>query len=132
VRREAGEQHERNMREGAQLLREFTIFFAVNFFTCVVGIIELLPEFEKIIGFYSWRFIAISALYFGLLLGIVFSVNKCFWLYEQNRALVGRFGFFFNEIEPFQTRGRTMKKILMMAFLIVFCLLYLVKIGLLE
>ncbi len=55
---------------------EFFLFFAVLFFTCVVGIITLLPELEKIKGVFGG--FANSLLYFGLLLGVDYSVYKFF------------------------------------------------------
>ena len=114
----------------AEVLREFSIFFAVLFFTCVVGIIELLPEFEKISGVFGR--IAISAIYFGLLAGIIFSIDRCFWLYEQNKSLAGKYGFNFPQIEPFHTMGKSIERLLIVGILVVFITLYLVKIGLLQ
>lgn len=119
----------------AQVLREFTIFFAVMFFTCVVGIIEFLPELNKIHLMHApWGFTTISIIYFALLAGIIYSVKYCFWLYEQNRRFreMGKSGFFFPFIEPFETKGKMVKKFLMVAPLVVFTLLYLVKIGILT
>jgi hypothetical protein len=121
---------ERDAKYSAEILREFSIFFAVLFFTCVVGIIELLPEFGKIKGIYG--LVAISIIYFGLLVGVIFSIDKCFWLYEQNKAYAGRFGFNFPEIEPFRKRGRILGRLLIIGVLLVFTLLYFVKIGILS
>lgn len=114
----------------AQLLREFIIFFAVLFFTCVVGIIELLPEFDKIEGMFG--LLSISAIYFGLLIGMVFSVDKCFWLYERNKMFAGKFGFNFPEIEPLPLKGKKIKNVLIVGILFVFTMLYFVKTGFLE
>lgn len=100
------------------------------FFTCVVGIIELLPEFDKIKG--TWGWMAISTLYFGLLAGIVFSVHECFWLYEQNRTYAGRFGFNFPDIEPFGQKGKAIERLLIIGTLAIFTVLYLVKVGILQ
>jgi len=113
-----------------QLLREFIIFFAVMFFTCTVGIIELLPEFDKIDGIFGW--IAISTIYFGLLAGIIFSIDKCFWLYEQNKRFAGKLGFNFPEIEPFYLKGERVRRLLIIVILLVFIMLYLVKIHILQ
>lgn len=120
----------RDRKPTAELLRDFAIFFAVIFFTCLVGIIELLPEFDRIRGI--WGFTAISSIYFGLLAGVIFSIYVCFWLYEQNRALAGKFGFRFFLIEPFYQRGKILEKLLIAAILVIFTLLYLVKIGILQ
>ena len=57
----------KNKKHNAELI-EFTIFFAVMLFTCVVGIIELLPEFDKIKGIFGS--ISVSALCFAFLVGI--------------------------------------------------------------
>jgi hypothetical protein len=116
-----------NRRFKAELLREFSIFFAVLFLTCVVGIIELLPELEKMTGAFSW--LSLSALYFGLTAGSVYCVDKCFWLYEQQR---GAFGFNFPEIEPFYSRGKMIRRALIIGILVVFIFLYFVKVGILR
>ena len=125
----------RDKKYTAEVLREFSIFFAVLFFTCVVGIIELLPEFDKISKYpylLSFGWIFLSILYFGLLFGIVFCIDRCFWLYDQNKRLAGEFGFNFPEIEPFYTKGKKMKKPLITVILLVFFMLYFVKIGVLQ
>ena len=114
----------------AESLREFSIFFAVIFLTCVVGIIELLPELDMIDGVFGW--ISVSAIYFGLLAGIVFSTHACFWLYAQNRRIAGRYGFYFPAIEPFHTKGKIYEGVLIVGIVLVFITLYLVKIGFLR
>ena len=114
-----------------EVLREFSIFFAVLFLTCIVGIIELLPEFDKIHG-NVWLGGSLSAIYFGLLAGIIFSIDKCFWLYEQNKRLAGEFGFNFPEIEPFYLKGKKIERLLIVGILVTFFILYLVKIGFLA
>lgn len=121
---------ERRKEFTASLLRDFSIFFAVLFFTCVVGIVELLPEFEKINGILSW--ICISTIYFGLLTGVVFSIQRCFWLYEQNKRFAGALGFNFPEIEPFDSFGKIIEYPLITGVLLTFFVLYLVKVGLLR
>lgn len=45
--------HDRDADFRSGLLRDFVIFFAVLFLTCVVGIIELLAEFDRINGFFG-------------------------------------------------------------------------------
>ena len=118
----------------AELLREFAIFFAVLFLTCVVGIIELLSEFEKINGLFGW--ISISSIYFGLLFGIVYSMDKCFWLYEQNRMFSGKFGYNYPDIEYFILKifksDKNLEGFLVAVVTLIFIMLYLVKIGLLR
>jgi hypothetical protein len=117
---------ERNREYKADALRDFSIFFGALFFTCVVGIIELLPEFGNVNGIFGK--VSISTIYFGLLCGIVFSIDKCFWLYEQNRT-IGGYGFNFPTIEPYNTKGKRIKKLFIMAILLTFVVLYFVKIG---
>lgn len=119
----------------AEFLREFMIFFAVMFFTFIVGIIELLPELSKIDPRLTpWGFTVISIIYFGLLAGIIFSVKYCFWLYEENREFreKGKFGFYFPLIEPLYSRGKILEKFLIVGLFVVFTLLFLVKIGVLT
>ena len=115
-------------RLAGEVLREFSIFFAVLFLTCIVGIIELLPEFDKIHG-NVWLGGSLSAIYFGLLALMIFSIDKCFWLYEQNKRLTGEFGFNFPEIEPFYLKGKKIERLLIAGILVTFFILYLVKIG---
>ena len=119
----------------AEFYRTLIIFFAGVFFTCVVGLIELLPEFETVTG--SIGRITLTILYFGLLSGILFSINKCFLLYEKNKTYGGQFGFIIPDIELFHIKRYHLKpndleKLLISGFLSVFVLLYLVKIGLLP
>lgn len=120
----------RSEKSIAELLIEFIIFFAVMFFTCTVGIIELLSEFDKIDGIFGW--IAISTIYFGLLAGIIFSIDKCFWLYEQNKRFAGKLGFNFPELEPFYLKGKRIERLLIITILLIFTMLYLVKIRVLQ
>jgi hypothetical protein len=122
----------------ADFLREFMIFFAVLFFTCVVGIIELLPEFESINGLFTWSWFAVSFLYFGLLLGVDYSVYVCFNLYEENKWVREHYGvgFFFPDLEKLirlvfkKLRRLQLFTVAIVTF--VFVLMYLVKIGLLK
>lgn len=119
----------RDRRAVAELLRDFIVFFAILFLTCVVGIIELLGEFEKIKGIFGG--VTIFIIYFGLVFLMIFGVNKCFWLYEQNKMYKG-YGFFFHEIEPIETRGKKIKEGLIIAILVIFTVLYFVKIGVIQ
>jgi hypothetical protein len=120
----------------SDFLREFMVFFAILFFTCVVGIIELLPEFESINGLASG--LVVSAVYYGLLLGIDYSLYKCFYLYEQNKIVKEQYGygFYFPELESLI--GLVFKKLKRLQWFsvtvvtLVFILFYLVKIGLLR
>ena len=113
----------------AELLRDFTIFFAVLVFTCIVGIIELLPELEKVSG--SFGFISLTFLYFVLLLGIVFSIIICFRLYDKNKTYSGIFTYIFNEIEYLRKKGIPVKWLLIIIAIALFTIIYLVKIGIL-
>ena len=119
----------------AELYRTLIIFFAGMFFTCLVGLIELLPEFETITG--GIGRITITIIYFGLLSGILYSINKCFWLYEMNKIWGGKYGFIFPDIELFHIKSFHLKKkdlktLLIASILSVFFLLYFVKIGVLQ
>jgi len=116
----------------SEYLRDFVIFFAVLFFTCVVGIIELLPELEKISGFCTIRWITVSILYFALVGLMMFGVWTCFWLYKDNRRYWGKGGFRFFIIEPFETWGKLIEGLLLVLIPVEFGLLYLVKLGLLQ
>ena len=119
----------------AEFFRNVIIFFAGVFFTCVIGIIELLPVFETTTGHIGQ--VTITFIYFGLLGGILYSMNKCFWLYEQNRIWGGRYGFNFPDIEllrvwRYHLKKNELKALLNIAFLSLFSLMYLVKIGFLA
>jgi hypothetical protein len=120
----------------SDFLREFMVFFAVLFFTCVVGIIELLPQFGSINGLVSG--VVISVVYYGLLLGIDYSLYKCFYLYEQNKIVKEQYGygFYFPELESLIRlvfkKFRRLQWFSVAVVSFVFILLYLVKIGLLR
>jgi len=123
------------------------LFFAVLFFTCSIGTITLLPGLVHPYGLLSWGWLSLSVLYFGLVLGIDYSLYNCFYLYEINRQFreAGVGGFYFPLIERL---GISIKKIskkftyhqgllIMTWFLIVvitliFTILYLVKLGVLH
>jgi hypothetical protein len=122
----------------ADFYREFMIFFAVLFFTCVVGIITLLPELEHPYGLLSWGWLSLSVLYFGLLLGIDYSLHKCFYLYFLNREIREEFGFgfYYPEIDylvkKIFKRIEALEGFLLGEITVVFLLLYIVKLGVLH
>jgi hypothetical protein len=122
----------------AELYRDLLLFFAVVFFTCVVGVIELLPELEKINGLFSWSWLALTVLYFGLVVGIEYSMDRCFWLYRRNKD-VGKksgYGFVYPELEGWVQRVFRkivyLEGVLIVGITIEFIILYLVKIGMLH
>jgi hypothetical protein len=103
---------------------ELLVFFAALFFTCVVGIIELLPELENINGLFSS--IAFTVLYAGLVAGIDVSIGFFFWLYK------GHFRFpLFESIAKFFRGIHNVRNLLLFLVSSEFVLLYLVKIGIL-
>ena len=114
----------------AETLRDFSIFFAVLLFTGIVGIIELLSEFDKINGIFV--LISISGIYFGLLGVILFSIDKFFMLYKQNRGLKSGYNFYEIEISWYHIGEKKLKRLMIIIILLFFILLYLVKIGLLN
>ena len=119
----------------AEFYREILLFFAILFFTCVVGIIELLPELEKINGLLSWSCLALSSLYFGLVIGVDYSLDRCFLLYKQNKAYGGKFAFVYPELEVYVKKifkkVEILEGFLLVIVSLVLVLLYFVKIGLL-
>lgn len=124
-------------RYGAEMFRDFLLFFGVLFFTCVVGIIGLLPEFEKTNGLLSGSWLVISIIYFGLLFGICYSIHKCFFIYWEIKTFAGRYGFRYPEIESiiqrfFKKNPKYLEGFLIFGFALVFFLLYMVKIGLIR
>jgi len=113
------------MRNG-ELKLEVLVFYGVLFFTCVVGIIELLPEFDNWLDYPEgigilYR-VALSLLYFGLLLGTILSMHLSIRFYESEelpyRSLV---------IELFLRRRMRWVIVALISF--VFISLYLVKAG---
>ena len=114
--------------------REIIIFFSALFFTCVVGIIELLPELEKING--VWGLTSISILYFGLLFGVDYSLNKCFWLYAINKEIGRPFNFYFPDLEYLVNKvfksPHNLKNFLIVIITLIFTIIYLVKIEFLH
>jgi len=117
-----------NKKDNAELI-EFTIFFAAMLFTCAVGIIELLPEFEKIKGIFG--FTSVSALYFGLLIGIIFSMSEFFYLFKKNEEKI-KTDFPFSRVEYFYQHAKIIKLLFYIIFLLIFIMLYFVKIGCLQ
>jgi len=126
-----------NQKEGALIsanrdggLREFIIFWAILFFTCIVGIIELLPEFENIEVKFGWAWGSISALYVVLLFGLVLSIYECFLLYKQRDFV---YQFHITEFtKKLGIKVEWLKWILIVLFLLIFIILYFVKIGVLK
>ena len=41
--------------------RDFILFYSVLFFTCLIGIIELLPEFESLKSVVTWHGFSLSS-----------------------------------------------------------------------
>jgi len=124
-------------RHDAQLLaetnRDFLIFYAILFFTCVTAMIELLP-YVKI----TLRSIPADILYFGLLGGLIVSVNQGLTTHRSNIDInrSGKLGEDLKAYEETRLRsnwyGRTMyrvtgynARIVITAFvLIIFILLF--------
>ena len=79
-------------QEGARLEVEsnndFLIFYAVLFFTCVVGTIELLPSFEEWVKKGSWEKRLLSFLYAGLLFGMLFSISSSWRILRENHDII--------------------------------------------
>ena len=94
----------------------------------------MLPELEKING--MWGLTSISILYFGLLLGVDYSLNKCFWLYSINKEIGRPFGFYFPDLEYLVNKvfrsPHNLKNFLIVVITLIFTIVYLVKIGLLQ
>jgi hypothetical protein len=120
----------------ADFYREFMLFFAVLFFTCMIGIITLLPELKNTNGLLSWGWLSISVLYFGLLSGIGYSLHKCFYLYKLNKIFGGKFGFNYPELEGLVKKifkkTEYLDGFLIVGITFVFIILYLVKLGVLP
>jgi len=121
----------------AAFYREMLIFFAVLFFTCVVGLIELLPQLETTNVLLSWNWLLMSFLYFALVVGIDYSLEKCFWLYRVNRRLEAfHVGFRYPDIDflvqKIFKKYEYLEGFLIAVITLFFILLYLVKIGILH
>ena len=119
----------------SSFLKELTLFFAVLFFTCIVGIITLLPELEKINGFFSG--LANSILYFGLLLGANYSVYKFFQFYKWNLDFAEKYGYGFYSIDVnyllrFFKKVKYLQLFIIILMTFVFLVLYLVKLKILT
>ncbi len=131
--------------------REMILFFAVLFFTCLIGTITTLPILQHPYGLLSWGWLSLSVLYLGLVLGIDFSLYNCFYLYEINRQFreSGVGGFYFPLIDNIAISiQKLIQKIsekftykqglliiawfLIAVITLVFFLLYLVKLGVLH
>ncbi len=121
-----------NKKHNTELI-EFTIFFAVMLLTCVVGIIELLPEFNTIKGMFGS--ISVSMLYFAFLIGIFFSMTQLFLLLKANKTKINEIkksDVAFSQIEFFYKHPKPIQVVIYAVFLLIFIILYLVKIGCLQ
>ena len=121
-----------NKKHNAELI-EFTIFFAVMLFTCVVGIIELLPEFDNIKGIFGS--ISVSMLYVAFLIGIFFSMTEFFRTIENSEDEIEKIkekGPAFSGIKFFYKHPKPIQVVIYAVFLLIFITLYLVKIGCLQ
>ena len=98
-----------------------------EYFSLVVGIVELLPEFDKITGIFGS--ISVSALYFVFLAGIFFGLSEFFYLFKNNEK---ESGITFSRIELFRDYAWIIKPLLYITILLIFITLYLVKIGCLQ
>jgi hypothetical protein len=123
-------------KTSAEMYREFLLFFGVLFFTGVVGIIELLPEFDKIQSIFSWSWLTISLLYFSLLFAINYSIHKCFWILFVEVQDTGKYGFRYPLFESLITKifkkPKNLKVFMILLVTLLFILLYFVKIGILQ
>ena len=75
-------------RSIVELLHGTLLFYAVIFLTCMVGIIELLPEIDGSMKIVNCPCLTLegkllTALYFVLTLGLNFSISRCFNLYRR-------------------------------------------------
>jgi len=71
----------------AETNRDFIIFYAILLFTFVVGIIELLPVFDKKYFSFPFGISLLSLLYTGMLIGIIFCIWGCFGIYRASANL---------------------------------------------
>ena len=138
----------------AETNRDFLIFWAVLFFSCVVAIIELLPQIcrqsfavQKLSARIVMRVLRnkntyLSIIYFGLLFGIALSIYSGFKTYGESAELTfsGEIGEGYKHyvilhpslydiyVMPY---AEACKWVLIIGALVVFGLLYCVKIGIL-
>jgi hypothetical protein len=116
------------MNEETSHYREFILFYSVLFFTCIVGIIELLPEFESLNSVFTWHWFSLTALYFGLLFGITLSMIAVPRLYSyQHNFRSYLFDYFLRK-----RSGKILWGLLIVLAFFVFVILYLVKIQLIT
>ena len=127
-----------------EIITKSTVFFAGILLTCVVGIVELLPEFDNITGKYG--LISLSALYFVFLFGIFFGLTEFFYILDKNKTESDgnnkkekddkndekKIGIDFSRIEFFNKYAPLMKYPLYITLFLIFITLYLVKIGYLK
>jgi nicotinamide riboside transporter PnuC len=91
-----------------EINRDALIFWAVLVFTCVVGIIGLLPQIHSasLLSVSGVLQVCLAIIYLGLLIGMLFSIWRVVETYKENRmlALSGRLG---KEIEKRAKETRT-------------------------
>jgi hypothetical protein len=68
-----------------EALRDLVLFYAVLFFTCVIGIIELLPEIKQ--DSKKWFQILVGILYFGLVSIFDFCVFRVWGIFLESALL---------------------------------------------
>jgi L-asparagine transporter-like permease len=104
---------------------EVLVFYGALFFTCVVGIIELLPEFDNWLRYDGCMAIlfqtALSLLYFGLLIGVILSFHLFLRFYKMRSSELP------SSVIVRQFLSTRMKWIYMAVISFVFISMYLVK-----
>ena len=123
-------ENENRQKRLAEFSKKIILFYSGLLFTCIIGIIELLPEIENIKGVFD--FLCISVIYFVLLFGAIISLRSSFAMYQHSIKNAGKYGFIVPIFEPFSTKGRSIRDSLTLGMLVVFTLLFLAKIGVLP
>lgn len=72
-----------------QLLRDIMLFYGVLIFTCVLGMIELIPELKPLP---SSELPLVTIIYFGLLFGLIYSFSRCWDIYKESIELTVNLG----------------------------------------
>ena len=123
-------ENESRQKRLAEFSTKVILFYSGLLFTCLIGIIELLPEIGKTEGVVDfWR---VTVVYFVLLVGAHISLRSSFAMYQRNIKKAGKYGFIVPTFEPFSTKGRIVRDSLTLGMLVVFTLLFLAKIGILP
>lgn len=73
-----------------EINRDFLIFWAILFFTCVAGIIELIPSFY-ISGSKTPNQFMLTIIFLGLVIVLLLSISQCLKVLRGNTMLEGRF-----------------------------------------